>query len=829
MGLALAFSGAALAQTGDAPEHKHFRVGARAFDLTADKIIYEREGDLYLARGNVQVAQAGRVLSADWIGFSNVTQKGMAVGNVVVRESEDILRARAMRFQLDEQTGIVLGGSVESESQDFKLEGEVIERRGEHEYHLEDARFTTCQCPEGERDPWAVRAGDLDVEIGGYAKARNSTLDILGVPMLWLPWFPFPVKSERETGLLFPVVRTSSRTGVDVGLPFFWAAADALNVTIAPHYLTKRGFKPELSLEYVIGERSWGEAFGTFLWNDDKVHRNDPLDATDSASTPFSNDRWALDWVHDQDLPAGWRGKVDARVVSDNLFPFDFREFANYRNDRHLDSLAFVENRFGVRDQLGVSAEIRFADDLQNPDNLDRDRTWLQRTPDVRVSALPSGAFGSRVFWSFDSRYTYFSALDSVRAAYPGAVLGPDGLFLDSGIDGVPTGFERNDNGDPFPPGTPPVDLDSSRDDFLITGGREGDGVFQEGELLADRGHRVVLNPRLYLPMRFGDVLEFLPELGYYGIFYDSQRRGTEMRNLGTANLDARVRLRRTLPLPFTKQRVTHLLEPRVGFAWVGPLGGDGQSDNPLFVPRSQIVQARLRALEPTSLTRDPADRINELKALHVSVGNRLYVAADDESAPPRLLADATVTAWWDFEGDTVRNIFLDGAVFPKTNWRSRFNLGFDIDETRLDETLIELGYADERGNDVAFGYRFLRDLPKFYEGFSYDKSRYDEFSQNFQQIDQFDVYGRWSLLRGFAVTYRFQYSLEGSFSLRQQLGLEYVSRCKCWAVRVEAEDERSRGFALSVSYRILGVGDDLLRPFSSRRVRSQDSIIEGH
>jgi len=34
--------------------------------------------------------------------------------------------------------------------------------------------------------------------------------------------------------------------------------------------------------------------------------------------------RWAFDWKHDQELPRGWRGKIDGRVVSDNLFPFDF-------------------------------------------------------------------------------------------------------------------------------------------------------------------------------------------------------------------------------------------------------------------------------------------------------------------------------------------------------------------------------------------------------------------------------------------------------------------------------------------------------------------------
>jgi lipopolysaccharide assembly outer membrane protein LptD (OstA) len=822
--LAMLACAAASAQEEPAPERKHFRVGSRSFELTADYIAFEQPGEIYFARGSVQIAQEGRVLTADWAAFSNVTRKGMAVGHVVVLEGEDVIHAEAMRFQIDAHTGLMLAASVASGSRDFTLEGAEIERRGPDQYRLRDARFTTCQCPEGERDPWAVSSGRLDVEIGEHASARNSTIDILGVPVLWLPWVAYPVKTERETGLLFPVIRTSSRTGVDVGLPFFWAAADPLNVTIAPHYLEKRGFKPELTLEYVIGERSGGELYGTFLWNDDEVHQNDPNDPGDSAATPFSNDRWAIDWMHDQELPGGWRGKVDARVLSDNLFPFDFRELSVYRNDRHLDALAFTENHFGARDQLALFAEARFVDDLQNPDNLDRDDTLLQRAPDVRFSALPSGALGSHVFWSFDTRYTHFTAYESALSKYSGAPLGPYGSFVDTGIDGVPTGFERDGNGDPFPPLTPLPDLDSSDDDFLLTGGSEGDGVFQEGELLADRGHRVVLNPRLSVPLRLADVIEILPEAAWYGTLYSSDRRGGELRSLFTGQVDVRARLRRTLPLPFTQQRATHLLEPRIGYVGVSHAS---QRDNPLFVPRSEILQSRLRALEPTALTRDPADRIDQVSATYVALGNRLYVAGREEGAPPRLLADATLSAWWDFAGDSVRNIFLDGAVFPARNWRSRFNIGVDLDETQLDETLIELGYSDDRGNDVSFGYRFLRDLPRFYEGFQYDESRYDEFSQDFDRIDQFDVYGRWTLLRGFALTYRLQYSIEGTFSLRQQLGVEYVSRCKCWALRVEAEDERSRGFEVGVSYRILGIGDDLVRPFASRRVRSQDSLIE--
>jgi LPS-assembly protein len=35
-------------------------------------------------------------------------------------------------------------------------------------------------------------------------RARNTTFDVFGVPLAWIPWMVFPVKTERQTGLLFP-------------------------------------------------------------------------------------------------------------------------------------------------------------------------------------------------------------------------------------------------------------------------------------------------------------------------------------------------------------------------------------------------------------------------------------------------------------------------------------------------------------------------------------------------------------------------------------------------------------------------------------------------
>jgi hypothetical protein len=71
-------------------------------------------------------------------------------------------------------------------------------------------------------------------------------------------------------------------------------------------------------------------------------------------------------------------------------------------------------------------------------------------------------------------------------------------------------------------------------------------------------------------------------------------------------------------------------------------------------------------------------------------------------------------------------------------------------------------------------------------------------------------------------------YSFEESFFLGNQGGVEYISRCNCWAIRVEVEDERTRGFQVGVRYRLIGLGDDTVRPFQSRsRGRSREQAFE--
>src|SRR5262249_29552832 len=158
-------------------------------------------------------------------------RQGVASGHVVVIQGEDVLRADVLQFQIDSAKGVVFDGSLEGSGTRFLMNGDVIQKTGDQTYVFQKGHFTSCKCPEGEKEPWAIGASKANLDFNGYGTARTTTFEVLGVPVLWLPWMLYPLKKDRATGFLFPTWNASTRKGFDVGLPFFWAVGERMNLT----------------------------------------------------------------------------------------------------------------------------------------------------------------------------------------------------------------------------------------------------------------------------------------------------------------------------------------------------------------------------------------------------------------------------------------------------------------------------------------------------------------------------------------------------------------------------------------------------------------------
>ena len=759
-------------------------------EITADRIVYDARSEVYMAEGSVRVVQGARTIDCEWLVFNRNTRRGIATGDVRIDDGTRVLDARFVEFDEGGQQGLIVAGRLDMGADDFRMAAAEILKTGEDTYELNDASFSTCRCPEeDDRLPWQINAANADVEIGDYATATNVSTDVLGVPALWIPWMMFPVKTERASGLLLPEFAISGRDGFEVGLPIFWAARHDVNVVATPRYITKRGFKPELEVETVYGEKSETSLFGSYIRDTNAVTYTD---SGQRNRTLYSKNRWGVGFDNDIHLPGGVRIRSDIQVASDNDYPRDFREFRDHDRDRYMESRLFGFGHFGPGDSGAAVVGALYTDDRQNPDINDRDSFVLQRPAEANVVWLPTpipGAAGLTL--SMNADYVYFRQFERADKKLDGTsddVVG-DELFLDIGIASDP-GFTSGVFG-------------------------IGNGRFDEGEPLNDRGHRLVLQPEVSHSFRLFDVLDVLPAGGWQQTFYSTLGQSYADRGLATARLDLSTQLLGTIDLPGLPTMI-HRLEPRVGGAFLSDVG---QNSNPLFVPPTATPQERIRQLSLSNVVFDSSDRIEEAQIVRAGVGNRFFV---EGPRGPELRAEIELSAAYDFAGSGTgdfQQVIVDGALFGRSGVSADFNLAYDVEDTEVGQAMLDLSAPTpkwmffERGSFVQAGYRYRRDIPIFFENFEIGDD-FEEFKATFDRIHQVTGFTRLRLTESWAVEYQVGYSFEQSVLLRNRGALEYTSSCKCWAIRVSVEEDRTRGVQGTLNFTILGFGQDLTNPF---------------
>ena len=755
------------------------------FEITADRIDYDGARQLYVATGHVRVEQTTRSLIADWVAFSTETRIGVAQGGVELIDGSDVLQAEFMVFDVDSLQGMLFEGGIEAGTQGFKIRAAEMIRTGENRFQMRDGTFTTCRCPEGQKLPWHIRARDADVELGDYGTVKNATFEVLGVPVLWIPWAFFPVKSDRETGLLLPQIELGGRSGMGGALPFFWAAHPQLNVTLTPRYYSERGFKGDAELEYVFGERSEGTFFVSGL-ND---ARTEPSGATEDS-------RWGIKWLHDQELPGEWRWQTDLNLASDNFYKDDFNEFGRFRQFRFIESTTSVNRSFGESGGFGVMVGARFADDAQGleipgVDFVDTDDFVLQRFGEARAD-IQAGAlvapFGIEA--RLDAEAVHFRSLRNHESVFDDQGIfetATDGRFYDIGIDGslgVPVG--------PLP--------------GLTIG--QGDGVFQPGEAIAERGTRVLLHPRLARSFSLGRFAEIVPEVGWHQTLYSTDDQTFAQRGLVTARVEARNRFARDFAIgdTATGAQLRHVLEPKLGWAFVSKRQ---QERNPLFVPTGTVSQGRLRSLSLENLTRNPSDRMDSANRIVLGVGQRFY-SRNRSRGPLRLKADVQTAIDWDFVEGGLGAIYLDARVLDIGPFGARFVGAFDPGTPSLDEAGANLNYVKRFTNPwvrrlrLNVGYRYRRPIPLFLQS-----------NRGFGAPPDTDKVSQLNLLSEIQITRRVQFRTSTIFKIaaenefiRNEGAVEYVSKCRCWAVGGMVSIDRRDDIGGGLSIRLMGLGD---------------------
>lgn len=213
---------------------------------------------------------------------------------------------------------------------------------------FEDVTYTTCD----RGDPvWQLRASDLTLDHNeNRAVAHHATFRIQDTPVLYLPYFSFPLNGERATGFLMPSFGTSDDRGFELTVPFYWNIAPNQDATFALRPMTKRGVMLEGQYRY-LDENQYLELGGSWLPNDQMYD---------------DNQRWRIGALHRYQFSPNWRSEINYQAVSDINYLEDMDGGLSLYDDWYLDRYAAIYGKgdwgnvmFKVQDYERVSPDVK--------------------------------------------------------------------------------------------------------------------------------------------------------------------------------------------------------------------------------------------------------------------------------------------------------------------------------------------------------------------------------------------------------------------------------------------------------------------------------------
>jgi len=349
--------------------------------VTADSLKVEEKGAKIEAKGNVELRRQEMILKADELRLNRETQQTEAKGKVSVDDPKWKMKGEALQFNLEQETGTIDQGEIFLETGHLSMSGKRLQKLPGQAYHIEEGFFTTCLCDSGP-PTWKVSADEIDLRREGEAILRGGTFYIMDVPVLYLPYAYFPLRTERQTGFLFPRFGSSNREGFKFEQPFFWAISKSSDATFGVDVESRARVGLFGELRTILSRDARGEIDLSYF--NEGLRKNESRTVGDRtiADQDIPKNRWSVFATHRQTSPLGWKTYSDISAFSDDLFLRDIDAFI-LTSPRALELRInrYASSRFGLLQNwsdMQLQGEWAFYQDF-----IQQDKRTLQKTPQI--------------------------------------------------------------------------------------------------------------------------------------------------------------------------------------------------------------------------------------------------------------------------------------------------------------------------------------------------------------------------------------------------------------------------------------------------------------
>ncbi len=320
----------------------------------------EVDGEVTTLEGDVGIRRGARTLGADRIVYQRARGRARAGGALFLNTPDYEVEAERGAFDLDSGAFTVEGARYRVPSVPMQGRAQRIRRDARAVSELDGATWSTC--PRMQQD-WHIAATRVTLDPNTrQGTARNASLWFKGMPLFYSPWFRFPLGSERMTGFLAPTVGSSSSSGAEVAVPFYWNIAPQFDATLTPRWLERRGGQLQSQWRWLGPLGRW-QIDNAYLPDDDLTGEDRVLTRL-QHSARFGR----------------WRTRIDAEDASDPDY------FEDLGNDLSVSSQTHLRRR---GDLNWSAARTRFRARVEDYQTLDEtlapDQRPYARLPQITL------------------------------------------------------------------------------------------------------------------------------------------------------------------------------------------------------------------------------------------------------------------------------------------------------------------------------------------------------------------------------------------------------------------------------------------------------------
>ena len=283
--------------------------------------LYRNENRAEFA-GNVQVEHGNERLEADRVDYDRNENALDAEGRVYLEQPGLRISGERLHYQLDKRAGNTQQAEFRLTDSAARGQAASAEMLNADQSRYSQVTYTTC--PPGNSD-WLIKADQMEIDQEtGVGVARDTTLSFKGVPFIYLPYITFPIDDRRKSGFLPPTIGTSENTGADISIPYYFNIAPAMDATLTPRIMSKRGLMLGGEFRYLT-EKSQGVVQAELLPNDSE------------RTADQSSSRGALNIKTDGRPGDRWYYDVDLNYVSDDDYLDDLGNSLAATSARHQE------------------------------------------------------------------------------------------------------------------------------------------------------------------------------------------------------------------------------------------------------------------------------------------------------------------------------------------------------------------------------------------------------------------------------------------------------------------------------------------------------------